>query len=73
MKSRSADSAHGDHDALDLHEPSTPGWLTLLGGALFLGGILALLVLGGTDTETVEDSGDDAAQHTLTRQGSAGR
>ncbi len=52
-----ADTAHEAHD--DHHEtssddfpddePRSPGWLPLLGGALFLAGILAFVVFGGDD------------------------
>jgi hypothetical protein len=58
-----ADTAHAGHD--DHHEPETssddfpadeprsPGWLPLLGGALFLAGIFALVVFGGDDKPSV--------------------
>jgi len=48
-----ADTAHDDHhqpetssDDFPADEPRSPGWLPLLGGALFLAGIAAFLALG---------------------------
>lgn len=41
---------HAEHvDQLDPDEPNTPGWLTLLGLALFLGCGILFLVLGGDE------------------------
>ncbi|MEO7033827.1 MAG: hypothetical protein ABI548_08090 [Polyangiaceae bacterium] len=52
--SASAYEAHDDHhetssDDFPEDEPRSPGWLPLLGGALFLAGILAFIVFGGDD------------------------
>ena len=52
-----AHEAHDDHhettsDDFPADEPRSPGWLPLLGGALFLAGILAFFVLSGSDTAT---------------------
>ena len=48
-----ADTAHDDHhepetssDDFPADEPRSPGWLPLLGGALFLAGIAAFLAFG---------------------------
>ena len=45
---------HHDHhettsDDFPADEPRSPGWLPLLGGALFLAGILAFVVFGSDD------------------------
>jgi hypothetical protein len=65
-----AEAAHDEHD--DHHEPETssddfpadeprsPGWLPLLGGALLLAGIFALVVFGGDD-KPAEDAAPPAA------------
>ncbi|MEO8903637.1 MAG: hypothetical protein ABI488_15250 [Polyangiaceae bacterium] len=52
--SASAYEAHDDHhetssDDFPDDEPRSPGWLPLLGGALFLAGVLAFIVFGGDD------------------------
>jgi hypothetical protein len=54
-----ADTAHDDHhepetssDDFPADEPRSPGWLPLLGGALFLAGIAAFLAFG-TDTASI--------------------
>ena len=53
-----ADTAHDDHhepetssDDFPADEPRSPGWLPLLGGALFLAGIAAFLAFG-TDSSS---------------------
>jgi hypothetical protein len=55
-----ADTAHDDHhqpetssDDFPADEPRSPGWLPLLGGALFLAGIAAFLALG---TDSASDA-----------------
>jgi hypothetical protein len=52
-----ADTAHDDHhepetssDDFPADEPRSPGWLPLLGGALFLAGIAAFLAFGSDGT-----------------------
>lgn len=59
-----ADTAHEAHEAhhhetssddFPDDEPRSPGWLPLLGGALFLAGILAFFVFTGSD-EAMEGS-----------------
>jgi hypothetical protein len=52
-----ADTAHDDHhepetssDDFPADEPRSPGWLPLLGGALFLAGIAAFLAFGTDST-----------------------
>jgi hypothetical protein len=59
-----ADTAHDDHhepetssDDFPADEPRSPGWLPLLGGALFLAGIAAFLAFGtdaASDTQTAQ-------------------
>lgn len=44
--------AHAESDQLDPEEPSTPLWLTLLGGVLFLLVAIFLLATGGDDDGT---------------------
>ena len=49
-----ADADHAGHDEttsddFPADEPRSPGWLPLLGGALFLAGIFAFIVLGSDD------------------------
>jgi hypothetical protein len=54
-----AHEAHDDHhaettsDDFPADEPRSPGWLPLLGGALFLAGILAFFVFAGNDPAAV--------------------
>jgi hypothetical protein len=63
------DAAHAGHD--DEHEtssddfpadePRSPGWLPLLGGALFLAGIFTFVVLNADGGKSAEDLAKDAA------------
>jgi hypothetical protein len=60
---------HDDHhdettsDDFPADEPHSPGWLPLLGGALFLAAIFAFVVLGSTDNpaETSQEAAAPAA------------
>jgi hypothetical protein len=62
-----ADTSHADDheqetssDDFPTDEPRSPGWLPLLGGALFLVGIFAFVVMG-TGGKTAEELAKDAA------------
>ena len=60
-----ADASHADEhetssDDFPADEPRSPGWLPLLGGALFLVGIFAFVVIG-SGGKTAEELAKDAA------------
>ena len=64
-----ADAAHGaghadeqetSSDDFPADEPRSPGWLPLLGGALFLAGIFAFVAMGG-GSKTAEELAQEAA------------
>jgi hypothetical protein len=48
-------------DDFPADEPRSPGWLPLLGGALFLAGIFAFVVLNADGGKSAEDLAKDAA------------
>jgi hypothetical protein len=48
-------------DDFPADEPRSPGWLPLLGGALFLAGIFAFVVMGSSSGKTAEELAKDAA------------
>ena len=50
--------AHDDHGEAPPPEPASPAWLPLLGGALFLAGLLLFLLMGSSDPN---DSAEPAA------------
>jgi len=59
-------SGHDDEhetssDDFPADEPRSPGWLPLLGGALFLAGIFAFVVLNADGGKSAEDLAKDAA------------
>jgi hypothetical protein len=55
------DHDESDHDAPSPDEPQTPAWLTLLGAALFLSGIL-LFVATQPERKTADELAQEAAQ-----------
>jgi hypothetical protein len=62
-----ADTAHDDHhkpetssDDFPADEPRSPGWLPLLGGALFLAGIVAFLAFGTDSTSDAQPASGTA-------------
>ncbi|HTA89200.1 MAG TPA: hypothetical protein VK745_06480 [Polyangiaceae bacterium] len=54
------DQHESSSDDFPADEPRSPGWLPLLGGALFLAGIFAFVVIGAGG-KTAEELAKDAA------------
>ena len=53
-----ADDADALEGALEAGEPDTPLWLTLLGGALLVIGLLVTVALGASDGESKGGTAD---------------